>query len=64
MNEVKKWVCRDDYTEPKPNSECYYLAKNKYYNGEKYIIGFEDSMVGYRALKNITDTIYVYDNLS
>ena len=30
----------------------------------KYIIGFEDSMVGYRALKNITDTIYVYDNLS
>lgn len=64
LNEVKKWVCRDDYTEPKPNSECYYLAKNKYYNGEKYIIGFEDSMVGYRALKNITDTIYVYDNLS
>lgn len=63
LNEVKKWVCRDDYTEPKPNSECYYLAKNKYYNGEKYIIGFEDSMVGYRSLKNITETIYIYDNI-
>ena len=38
--------------------------KNKYYNGEKYIIGYEDSMVGYRALKNITDIIYLYDNIS
>jgi|688.fasta_scaffold11351_11 dTDP-4-dehydrorhamnose reductase len=64
LNDIKKWVFRDDYTEPKPNSECYYLAKNKYYNGEKYIIGYEDSMVGYRALKNITDIIYLYDNIS
>jgi DNA mismatch repair ATPase MutS len=34
----------------------------KYHKNEKYIIGFEDSMVGYTALKRHTDLIYIYDN--
>jgi dTDP-4-dehydrorhamnose reductase/beta-phosphoglucomutase-like phosphatase (HAD superfamily) len=62
LNEIKQWICRDDFNLPKPNSECYELAKTKYYKNEKYIIGFEDSMVGYNSLKHLTDIIYIYNN--
>lgn len=62
LNKINKWVYRDDYCLAKPDSECYHLAKNKYYNNEKYIIGFEDSMVGHNALKPHTDIIYIYNN--
>lgn len=62
LNDIKQWVCRDEYALPKPNSECYDIAKQKYYKNEKYIIGFEDSMVGYKSLKQHTDLIYMYDN--
>ena len=62
LNKIKNWVVRDDYSLPKPNGECYELAKNKYYKGETYVIGFEDSSVGYNALKSCTDIIYIYNN--
>ena len=62
LNDIKQWVYRNDYILPKPNSECYEKAKLKYYKNEKYIIGFEDSMVGYKSLKTITDVIYIFDN--
>lgn len=62
LNDIKQWVYRNDYILPKPNSECYEIAKLKYYKNEKYIIGFEDSMVGYKSLKTITDVIYIFDN--
>ena len=62
LSEINQWVYKDDYNLAKPNPECYELAKSKYYKNEKYIIGFEDSMVGYDSLKNLTDIIYVYDN--
>lgn len=62
LNEIKQWVYREDYNLSKPDGECYKLAKQKYYKNEKYIIGFEDSMVGYNSLKNITDIIYIYNN--
>ena len=62
LNEINNWVCREDYVFPKPSRECYDLAKTKYYKGEKHIIGFEDSAVGYKSLKHVTDIIYVYDN--
>ena len=62
LNKVKQWILRDDYENPKPNGECYLLAKNKYYKQEKYIIGIEDSMVGYNSLKCLTNVIYIYDN--
>ena len=64
LNLINNWICREDYNLSKPNSECYELAKHKYYKNEKYIVGFEDSMVGYKALKNITDLIYIYNNES
>lgn len=62
LNEIKQWIYRNDYHIPKPNGECYELAKQKYYKNENYIIGFEDSMVGYSALKELTDIIYIFDN--
>jgi HAD superfamily hydrolase (TIGR01509 family) len=62
LNNIKNWISREDYNLPKPDSECYEVAKQLYYKNEKYIVGFEDSVVGYNALKNITDIIYVFDN--
>ena len=62
LNEIKQWIYRDNYNTPKPSSECYIIAKEKYYKNEEYIVGFEDSMVGYTSLKNITDLIYIYNN--
>lgn len=63
LNDIRNWICREDYVLPKPSRECYDLAKSKYYKGEKHIIGFEDSSVGYKSLKHVTDIIYVYNNL-
>lgn len=62
LNEITKWIFREDYKMAKPNGECYELAKQKYYNNESYIIGFEDSMVGYTALKYHTNIIYIFNN--
>ena len=62
LNKIKQWIYKDDYQLPKPDRECYELAKQKYYKNENYIIGFEDSIVGYKALKHHTDLIYIYGN--
>ena len=59
LNKLKNWVTRENYNLPKPNSECYKYAINKYNKNEKYILGFEDSIVGYKALKEVTDKIYI-----
>jgi dTDP-4-dehydrorhamnose reductase len=64
LNDIPKWIYRDDYSAPKPDSSCYELAKNKFYKEEKYIIGIEDSFVGYNALKPLTDIIYIFENES
>jgi len=64
LNNLTNWVTREDYSEPKPNSECYNYAIKNYFKNEKYIIGFEDSYIGYCALKNITNIIYIiYNNI-
>ena len=52
LNEIKQSIYREDYKLSKPDGECYELAK------KKYIIGFEDIMIGYTALKQYTDIIY------
>jgi dTDP-4-dehydrorhamnose reductase len=60
LNEIQKWIVREDYTNPKPCSECYEASIKKYYNKEKYIIGIEDTNIGYESLKSITNIIYLY----
>lgn len=62
LNEIKQWIFRNDYHLPKPNNECYNMAKQKYFKNERYILGIEDSMIGYNALKPMSDIIYIYNN--
>lgn len=62
LNKIKHWICRDEYNKPKPDPECYYMAKEGLYNGEKYIIGIEDTLIGYQSLKHITDKIFIINN--
>lgn len=62
LKNIKNWVVKDDYKHKKPDPEAYLLAKKKYYNNEKYIIGIENTIAGYDALKNITDIIYINVN--
>lgn len=62
LKKVKNWITRNEYTEPKPNPECYKHAIKKFHKNEKYVIGFEDSLVGYQSLKHLTNIIYVFNN--
>jgi dTDP-4-dehydrorhamnose reductase len=62
LKNIKNWIVREDYNNPKPFSECYELAIHKYYNNEKYIIGIEDTYAGVSSLKSVTDIIYLFDN--
>jgi beta-phosphoglucomutase-like phosphatase (HAD superfamily) len=62
LNKLKNWVVRENYTSPKPNSECYDFAKEMFYKNEKYIIGIENSIAGYESIKNITDCVYIVTN--
>jgi dTDP-4-dehydrorhamnose reductase len=62
LNNLTNWISREDYINKKPDPECYKLAISKYYNQEKYIIGIENTIAGYKALKEITDIIYIQIN--
>jgi dTDP-4-dehydrorhamnose reductase/beta-phosphoglucomutase-like phosphatase (HAD superfamily) len=62
LQKIKQWIYRENYKLPKPNKECYELAINKFITNEKYIIGFEDSLIGYNSLKQVTDIIFIYNN--
>jgi S-adenosylmethionine synthetase len=55
---ITNWICKEDYTNPKPDSECYELAMTKYYKDEKYKIGFENTINGYTAIKGKVDCVY------
>ena len=62
LNKLKNWITREDYHLPKPNSECYKLAINRYGKKKTKILGFEDSWVGFQALKGIVDNIYIINS--
>lgn len=50
LKTIPKWVTREDYEKPKPNSECYLKAIELYGKVGDRIIGFEDSVRGLQAL--------------
>jgi S-adenosylmethionine synthetase len=58
LNRIKNWICREDYSNPKPDSECYTLALQKYYKNEKYKLGFENTINGFSSIKNLVDCVY------
>jgi HAD superfamily hydrolase (TIGR01509 family) len=62
LNKLKNWITKEDYINKKPDPECYKLAISKYYNNEKFIIGIENTIAGYKGLKKITDIIYIQIN--
>ena len=50
LKTIPKWIAREDYEKPKPNSECYLKAIELYGKPGDRIIGFEDSIRGLHAL--------------
>ena len=58
IDKLQNFISRNDYNDAKPSSECFKLAIKKYYNNEKYIIGFENSICGLKALEDVTNIIY------
>jgi len=64
LNKLKNWILREDYKNPKPNSECYILGKRNFYKNEKYIIGFENTISGYLSIKNVTECIYIITEIN
>jgi len=58
LNTISNWICREDYTAAKPSEECYRTAVSRYYKNEPYLIGFENTLNGYNALKGVSSCIY------
>lgn len=50
LNQIPHWVTRHDYTNPKPDPECYKLAIERYGKPGGKVIGFEDTPRGLTAL--------------
>jgi dTDP-4-dehydrorhamnose reductase/beta-phosphoglucomutase-like phosphatase (HAD superfamily) len=58
LKKIKNWITREDYDLPKPNSECYLSALERFGTNKKYILGFENTLNGINALKGVTSRIY------
>lgn len=58
LNLIKNWVVRRDYDAPKPAPDCYRLAIQKFHKGEKHIVGFENTINGWKSLRTVTPCIY------
>lgn len=50
LDSIPHWITREDYTHPKPHSECYEIAIAKLAQPEDRVVGFEDSPRGLQAL--------------
>jgi beta-phosphoglucomutase-like phosphatase (HAD superfamily) len=60
LDYIEKWCVRETYTVPKPHPECYAKAVELYYRDEKYMIGFENTSIGYESLRHSTPIVYLY----
>lgn len=56
---VQQWVTREDVSNPKPDSEPYRLAKEKFWRGEPRILGFENTEAGYRSISPVASIVYI-----
>jgi dTDP-4-dehydrorhamnose reductase/beta-phosphoglucomutase-like phosphatase (HAD superfamily) len=64
LRKVSNWITREDYIYPKPNSEAYEIAIQKYYKNEKCKIGFENTLNGYESIKEMVNYHYFITNKS
>jgi len=62
LNNIKNWICKNDYINKKPSNECYKKAIDLYHKNNEIIIGIENTIAGYYALKSLTDIIYIKIN--
>ena len=62
LRKIKNVITRQDYLVAKPDPECYKLAVERYGKGKKYIVGFENTVNGLRALKGVTNRTYCIAN--
>ena len=60
LNYITKWCVRETYIAPKPHPESYSKAVELYYLKEKYMIGFENTSIGYESLRHSTSIVYLY----
>ena len=51
LKTIPVWVTREDYERPKPHPDAYYKALELLMDPEDRVIGFEDSLRGFKALK-------------
>lgn len=59
LRKLKNWVVREDYSNPKPSPDGYVFAKDLYYQKEEFIIGIENTQIGYQSVKQVTDCVYM-----
>lgn len=50
LKKIPFWVTREDYQRPKPSADPYLAAKLKYARPQDKILGFEDTVRGWKAL--------------
>ena len=60
LNKITKWCVRETYFQPKPHPESYAKAMDMYYNEEKYVIGFENTSIGFESMRHLTSIVYLY----
>lgn len=51
LKSIPHWITRENYSQPKPDPECYITAINRYAKPGDRIIGFEDVPRGLKALQ-------------
>lgn len=56
---VTHWITRENYSQAKPNPECYLKAIELYASKDDKIVGFEDSPRGTRALLGTKASVVV-----
>ncbi len=50
LNTIPHWITREQYSQPKPDPECYITAIRKHSKPGDRVIGFEDTPRGLKAL--------------
>jgi dTDP-4-dehydrorhamnose reductase/beta-phosphoglucomutase-like phosphatase (HAD superfamily) len=59
LQKVTQWITREDVKAPKPDSEPYRTAVERFSRSESYILGVENTFTGFVSLKGVTSIIYI-----
>ena len=59
LAQCTQWITREDVQFAKPDPEPYRMAKTRFWKGEPYIVGVENTVQGYESLRHSTKCIYM-----